>query len=123
MQTDAQETGTIHCFHAHVYYDPLSTRAEAAIVREQVVARFPVQAGRWHDVEVGPHTQPMYQLVFSPETFATLVPWLMLNRRGLDVLIHPDTGWPRRDHLVHGFFLGNVLPIKGERLPERSDPA
>lgn len=55
---------------------------------------FPLRAGRWHDVPVGPHTQAMYQLLFDPGVFASLVPWLMLNRRGLDVLVHPDTGLP-----------------------------
>lgn len=120
MQSDdLQHPGTIHCYHAHVYYDPLSTRDAAAILRAQVIEHFDVLAGGWHDVPVGPHSRAMYQLVFAPETFATLVPWLMLNRRGLDILVHPETGWPRKDHLVHGFFLGQALPIKGERLPER----
>jgi len=121
METSPQDIGLIRVYHAHVYYDPATTRPDAAAVREQVCARFPVQAGRWHDVPVGPHTQAMYQLVFAPDTFSTLVPWLMLNRRGLDVLIHPDTGFPRRDHLVHGFWLGRQLPLRGERLPEQED--
>ena len=119
MQTDLHDIGIIRVYHAHVYYDPSTTRATAAAVREEACARFPVQAGRWHDVPVGPHTQAMYQLLFDAETFATLVPWLMLNRQGLDVLIHPDTGFPRRDHLVHGFWLGHPLPLRAERLPER----
>lgn len=121
MQADSYDTGIIRAFHAHVYYDPAATRDVAAIVREEAVARFPLRAGRWHDVPVGPHTQAMYQLLFDPGVFATLVPWLMLNRRGLDVLVHPDTGLPRRDHLVHGFWLGKVLPLKAERLPERDE--
>lgn len=114
-----QDIGTVRDYHAHVYYDPHSTRDVAAAVRDQVTRNFVVQAGRWHDLPVGPHTQAMYQLLFSPEIFALLVPWLMLNRQGLNILIHPDTGYPRRDHLVHGFWLGSALPLLGERLPER----
>ena len=121
MQADFHDTGIIRAFHAHVYYDPAATRDAAAAVREEAVARFALRAGRWHDLPVGPHTQPMYQLLFAPDAFAAIVPWLMLNRRGLDVLVHPDTGLPRRDHLVHGFWLGKVLPLKAERLPERDD--
>ena len=119
MTNTVPTSETIRDFHAHIYYDPLLTREDAALVRTAVAERFDVQLGRWHDVEVGPHTQAMYQIVFGPELFGELVPWLMLNRRGLDILVHPDTGWPRRNHLEHGIWLGHVLPIKGDRLPER----
>lgn len=120
MQADFHDTGIIRAFHAHVYYDPAS-RDTAAAVRDAAIARFPVQAGRWHDAPIGPHTQAMYQLLFAPGAFAAVVPWLMLNRCGLDVLVHPDTGFPRRDHVVHGFWLGRVLPLNAERLPEQDD--
>ena len=43
----------------------------------------------------------MYQVAFSPEEFARFVPWLMLNRGGLDVLVHPQTGDAYADHTEH----------------------
>lgn len=51
----------------------------------------------------------------------------MLNRRGLSVLIHPNTGRARDDHLVHALWLGTPLAIRGEVLPnepgtDRSSP-
>lgn len=113
------EIEQIRVFHAHIYYDPVRTREDAARVREELDARFDVRLGRWHDVEVGPHTQAMYQVVFTPEQFGEIVQWLILNRRGLDVLVHPDTGWPRRNHVEHGIWLGRQLPIKADRLGER----
>ena len=91
-------------YHAHVYYDP-ATRETAALVREGVATAFPdVKLGRWHDQPVGPHPQAMYQLAFSPQLMPALFPWLLLNRRGLAVLVHPETGEDYRDHsrMRHG---------------------
>ena len=96
-------------FHAHVYYDP-ATKKTAARVREGL-SRFDVRLGGWHDEPVGPHPKSMYQVVFSPEQFGEVVPWLMLNREGLDVLVHPETGDSRADHLDHSLWLGKRLKL------------
>jgi len=50
----------IQHYHAHVYYDPASSRDRAARLRDRVAATFPgATLGRWHDTPVGPHTQSM----------------------------------------------------------------
>ena len=110
-------------YHAHVYYDPAATRARAEALRRRIGERFAVQLGRWHDQPVGPHSAAMYQVAFAPELFASLVPWLMLHRDGLDVLVHPNTLAPRDDHLRHALWLGNPRALKAERLPLRIDAA
>ena len=57
------------------------------------------------------------------EVFASLVPWLMLNRLDLTILVHPNTENPRRDHLTHAFWMGEVLPIiRPEQLPAATRP-
>jgi len=112
-------TDAITGWHAHVYFDPATTRAAAAAVREGIAADFPdAVLGRWHEVPVGPHTAAMYQVAFPPALFPTLVPWLALHRRGLAVLVHPETGRQRADHLQHALWLGEILPLKAEVLPE-----
>ena len=64
----------IEHYHAHVYYDPASSRDRAARLRERVAAIFPdVTLGRWHDTPVGPHTQSMYQLAFPPTLLASFL--------------------------------------------------
>jgi DOPA 4,5-dioxygenase len=105
-------------YHAHIYFDDAAQRDRAAVLREQVAERFTVQLGRWRETPVGPHTKPMYQIAFERDQFAQLVPWLMLNRQDLVVLVHPNTDNPRRDHGVHGVWLGEVLPLKLDILPE-----
>lgn len=109
----------IHGWHAHIYYDPATTKPEAAALREELARLFPdAVLGRWHDVPVGPHPGAMYQVAFAPALFPTLVPHLALHRRGLTVLVHPETGRPRADHLQRALWMGAVLSLKGEVLPE-----
>ena len=111
----------IGSFHAHIYYDPATSRGEAERLREWIGERFSVTLGRWHDVKVGPHDQAMYQVAFATGLFSELVPWLMLNHGTLSVLVHPNTTNPRRDHLVDPFWIGRPLPVHGDKLPEEAE--
>jgi DOPA 4,5-dioxygenase len=97
-------------YHAHIYYRS-SSRGTAAHVRRALAERFEVVIGRWHDRPVGPHPEPMFQAAFPVTEFPRLVPWLMLHRAGLIVLIHPNTGDPLADHRDHGMWLGDRLPL------------
>jgi aromatic ring-cleaving dioxygenase len=113
------EPDRIHAWHAHIYYDPASSKAAAATLRDAIAARFPqALLGRWHDVPVGPHPTAMYQVAFAPALFPVLVPFIALNRAGLTVLVHPETGRPKDNHLLHALWMGAVLPLNGAVLPE-----
>ena len=110
----------IATYHAHVYYDPKKTRRRAERLRERVAAEFPrARLGRWHDELVGPHPQSMYQIAFPRPLLAAFAPWLMLNRDGLTVLLHPETGNDYRDHTAHACWFGDVLPLRVEVLRGR----
>lgn len=117
-----QTLASIVSYHAHVYFDA-GKRGRAEVLRERIAERFAVQLGRWHDVPVGPHSCAMYQVAFGTEQFERFVPWLMLNRDGLDVLVHPNTLAPRDDHLLHALWLGNKLPLREDALPLRIESA
>lgn len=105
------EIAVIDGWHAHVYFDPGSTRETAALLREWISARFDVVMGRWHDVKVGPHPQAMYQVAFANTVLAELVAFLSLNRMGLAVLVHPNTEDEVADHLTHALWMGRILPL------------
>ncbi|NMJ43644.1 DOPA 4,5-dioxygenase family protein [Roseomonas sp. JC162] len=109
---------SIQGWHAHIYYDP-TTREAAARLREGIADAFPeARLGRWHDVPVGPHPQAMYQVAFAPALFPTLMPFIALNREGLTVLVHPETGRQKVDHLEHAVWMGAVLPLDASVLPD-----
>jgi DOPA 4,5-dioxygenase len=100
-------------YHAHIYYDPASSRGRAELLRERVAAEFPsARLGRWHDELVGPHPQSMYQIAFPAQMLEAFMPWLMLNRDGLTILLHPETGDNYADHSAHAAWFGAVLPLR-----------
>ena len=107
--------------HAHIYFDGPEARAKAATLRTQLAGSFPTaRLGSWHDRPVGPHSMAMYQVAFLPDLLPTLLPWLMLNRDGLSVLVHPETGDDYTDHAEHAAWLGTPLPLHLDIL-RRSD--
>ncbi len=117
-----QPLSAIGSFHAHVYFDGAAQRGAAMALRDLIAERFPVTLGRVHDRLVGPHARPMYQVAFDAAIFGNFVPWLMLNRRGLVVLVHPNTRNERRDHQAHALWMGEMLEIVGpEHLAEDVD--
>jgi len=114
-QAAALDPHGIKDYHAHVYYDPAQSRGHAERLRARIGAEFSqAKLGRWHDELVGPHPQAMYQIAFPSEMLAAFVPWLMLNRNGLTVLLHPETGDDLADHTAHAAWFGAILPLRLE---------
>jgi aromatic ring-cleaving dioxygenase len=109
-------------YHAHVYYDAAS-RATAEQLAQAVTDKFAVELGGFFDEPVGPHPVANLQIIFPAAEFATVVPWLMLNRHGLNVLIHPLTDDSVRDHDTDGAWLGTPVPLKLHVLRRTYDPA
>ena len=104
------ETNQITGYHAHVYFDA-DTVDQARKLCENAANTFGVQMGRVHERNVGPHPRWSCQLAASPEQFAQLLPWLALNRDGLIVFSHPETGDHLTDHRDYGIWLGTGLDL------------
>jgi DOPA 4,5-dioxygenase len=99
-------------YHAHIYYDPIRTRAVAERVCAEIGEKFRVEIDGFRDNPVGPHPIANALVIFKPEQFEHVVPYLMLNRVGLDVLVHPLTKDAVEDHSSYPIWLGNPVELK-----------
>lgn len=112
----------ITSYHAHVYFDADSEPVALAL-RDTIGAGFEVEIGRVHRKPVGPHPHWSFQVAFTPEQFGAVVPFLMLNRDGLDVLVHPQTGDAVPDHFDHAVWLGEKAALIEKPLLPKNPPA
>jgi aromatic ring-cleaving dioxygenase len=104
------QAADIRGFHAHVYFDAI-TRRTAERIHEGLAQHLGVKVGALHERPLGPHAKAMFQVTITPQQFATVVPWLMVNRAGLSVLVHPISNDPVRDHDTSSLWMGESLPI------------
>ena len=88
----------------------IETFPVAEKLREALAAKFPVELGRFSGEQVGPHPVPQFQSV---------VPWLMLNREGVDILVHPLTDDMVDDHSVYAVWLGTPIKLKLDTMQRR----
>ena len=104
-------------YNAHIYYDPTSTRAVAEGVCAALGAQCQVEIEAFRDTPSGPHPSANVLVIFTPDQFAHVVPYLMVHRDGLDVLVHPLTEDAVEDHSSYAIWLGNPVELKLHTLP------
>lgn len=108
----------IRDYHAHIYFDE-ATKEKALCLRDAVTAAFPaVEIGRFHERNVGPHPRWSCQLAFTPALYDQLLPWLMLNRDGLTIFVHPNTGDDLTDHRDRAMWMGEICELDLSRLSD-----
>jgi aromatic ring-cleaving dioxygenase len=108
----------VHGRHARVHYD-VATLPLAEKLRETLAAGFPVELGRFSREPAGPHPVAQFQVIVKPDAFHGVVPWLMLNREGLDILVHPLTDDMADDHTVYALWLGTPIKLKLNTMQRR----
>lgn len=115
-----QSTDIIKDWHVHVYFDA-GSKADALAVRADIEAALPgLKLGRVHDKPVGPHPMGSYQVLVPNDRMAETAGWLSLNRRGLTVLLHPNTEDDLKDHRDYPIWFGTAPKINFEMFENRS---
>jgi DOPA 4,5-dioxygenase len=101
---------SIQDFHAHIYFDP-EQLGEAQAVAAEARERFGVPVGHFHLRPVGPHPRGSVQLTVLPEQFGEFAQWAAINRRGLTIFAHAETGDDLADHTRHVIWFGPSEPL------------
>lgn len=96
---------TVRPYHAHIYFDPPEL-ARAQALAERARELFGVRVGRFHEKPVGPHPRGSCQLTVAPDRFGAFAAWASVNRDGLTVFAHADTGNDLADHTRHVVWFG-----------------
>lgn len=96
---------TIKNYHAHVYYGA-ETIERARKVCEAAVEQFGVGMGTMHQRPVGPHPDWSCLLTVPTEQIGEFLSWVVMNRDGLVIFIHPNTGEDLQDHRDRAIWVG-----------------
>jgi aromatic ring-cleaving dioxygenase len=109
--------GNLHGYHVHIYYDG-ATEQQATNLHDRMVAEFQAKPSRPPYVGIaGPHPVGQRAVIFSPKTFtAEVVPWLMFNRQGLSILIHPLSDDEYEAHTTHAVWFGEPIALLTDKL-------
>lgn len=105
-------------FDIHLYFTK-DTYESALKVRENMSKAFPKMT--FYDpvpYPIGPHPLPMWEAHFSniindgtDEELGRILIWLIQNRNGHSVIIHPNTQDMRRDHSTDAIWIGTQLTM------------
>jgi len=102
-------------YHAHIYFESSQqSTAEALYLAIHTLVLPRTRLGQFHLRLVGPHSLPMFTVMFEASEKKEFTEFLVRNRDGLSILIHEDTGDDYHDHTHGAEWLGKILPINFE---------
>lgn len=102
---------TIKDWHAHLYF-PLGDGAKVKPLTEKIQAEFGFSIGTIWDKPVGPHPIGSCQITVPAGALDQFIPWLIENREGNDIFLHPNTGDDLKDHTDYTMWIGKSYPLK-----------
>jgi len=131
---------TYYSWHIHVYFmqNNKNDTATATALRNQFIQEFSVvECDGGCDVlcpkichwdlnlqPIGPHTFGSWGIYVPIEYFASTAAWISIHHGSLNVLIHPNSGYPTIDHMVNSLWIGQKIPLDasglGDQLPTPS---
>ena len=97
-------------FHVHIYFDAKDLELACSLGEQARLTNF------FSNIQIckspiGPHPKGMIEMHFVESSFATILNWVKLHRKGFSVLIHEDTGDDIKDHTDGVVWLGEKLLI------------
>ncbi|KAL4757437.1 uncharacterized protein BDW70DRAFT_143328 [Aspergillus foveolatus] len=102
----------IHIYHFQNNPDQV---AYARALWERIRREFPeLRIYTFWDKPVGPHPVAMFEVnLFTPAQFGAFIPWLVIYRGPLSVLVHPNTEAheDERNHTQRAMWLGDRIPL------------
>ncbi|CAF0820352.1 unnamed protein product [Didymodactylos carnosus] len=127
-----------YSYHIHVYFLQYNKNltAEAITLREQFIKQFNVidcndQCETWcpsichwdlNMQPIGPHPIGSWGIYLPLEDFTSAVSWISINHGNLTILVHPNSGYPKIDHLTNAFWIKTQLPLDGDQLSDYAPP-
>jgi len=115
------DNGIRGAFDIHIYYfqkNPTQKKF-AKELWERIRREFPeLRIYRFWEEPIGPHPIAMFEVnLFTPAQFGAFIPWLVINRGPLSVLIHPNSVNPvtgehdeeERDHTQRATWMGTPV--------------
>ncbi len=97
-------------YHAHIYFTPDQLERAESLVNK-IKENFDLEIGRVWNKPVGPHPVGSCQITVPNEAFAQFIPWLMREREGLDIFLHPNSGDDLADHTRYAAWLGKSYAL------------
>lgn len=108
--TKARKFMKFESYHFHLYFSKEQI-ATATDLAGQLGEIFKLSVGRVWDRPVGPHPVNSCQITVPKDKFEAVVSWLLVNRLGLDVFIHPEGDNDLIDHRDHIMWIGRSYEI------------
>lgn len=98
-------------YHAHIYWKNAEERSRAMRFREWLENEGCIMGRVW-DEPIGPHTMPMYQVIYNTDKKGRIESFLQANRETMSILLHEAINDDLRDHTDGARWLGEELPLK-----------
>ena len=98
-------------YHAHIYWRNPAERERAMILREWLSQEGCVMGRVW-DTAIGPHSWPMYQVIYNSNNKGRIESFLRVNRETNSILLHESINDDLRDHTDGARWLGEELPLR-----------
>ena len=105
----------INNFHIHLYYNESNINL-AKDLAKKVEEKYSIKVGKFHKRNVGPHPMWSVQLSIPTDMFGDILSFVAINRNGLIVFSHPDTGNVLLDHTEYAIWMGDVLDLNLDML-------